>query len=140
MSIVGLLADVPLTPPPTLAPTTLPSSAPATAHDVTALLLAAGGYILFALLVAWSADVFRRRSIAGPPRLPPDRPLVPLLTVTLIGATAWLAAQGLLMVRLLHAHPGQTFSEETLSARDMALLSVAPACVGLMVLLIADAM
>src|SRR5439155_25058272 len=110
----------------------------ATEHAVTALLMVGGGYLLSALLVAWAADVFRRRSIAGPPRLTPDRRIVPLLTVTLIGATAWLAAQGLLMVRLMHAHPGQTFSEENLGARDIAVLSVAPACIGLVILLSAD--
>ena len=134
MSIVG-----PLLAAPVLTPTTLPTTSPGEhAPDSAALLTFGVGFIAFSLLVAWAAGVFRRRSIAGPERIPRPGPIVPLLLVTLLGATAWLLGQSAVVMRVMSKHPGQPLREELFTATDLAAMSVAPAVAGLVVLLLGD--
>jgi membrane protease YdiL (CAAX protease family) len=138
MSIVGwLAADTPvITPIVPTPPATLPG---VQTPDPVSLLIAAVGFIVFSLLIAWAAGVFRRRSIDGPVRLSPDRPARPLLLVTLASGMVWMIATGAVVYFVARRHGGQDLREEDLTASDYALISLVPALVGLAAVMASDA-
>jgi hypothetical protein len=133
MSIVVALAAAA---PAVITPTTLPTTLPATTFpaEIAPSLRAAATLIGFSLLVMAVTGVFRRRSIAGPPRLPSQKPLMPLLVVTLIGGAAWIGGQIAFALVFIRRHPGMPFSPENLTPRDLAMVSVFPPAAGLLIL------
>ncbi|HLL89278.1 MAG TPA: CPBP family intramembrane glutamic endopeptidase, partial [Tepidisphaeraceae bacterium] len=96
-----------------------------------------------ALAVAVASGVFRRFSVAGPLRLPPDRGVWPVVVATLLGLGAWLGLQmgyGLYRAAQWHAAGNNApFSTDQLTANDYAWLATVPAAIGFVLFLIADA-
>src|SRR5439155_2324949 len=126
---------------PPLAPTRLPTSMPATMApaEVGQSLVAAAALLGLSLLIAWAAGVFRRRSIDGPVRVALDRSAIPLIVVTLAGGAAWLGVSAVYLMQFMSAHPGVPARPENLSGHDLAMLSILPPAVGLLILLMGDA-
>jgi membrane protease YdiL (CAAX protease family) len=107
--------------------------------DVRQSLGAAMFLMLISLVVVTATRVFRRNSIDGPVRVGADRPAIGLAAATAMGLLVWFGAQIAYAAAYMAAHPGTKFAPENLSARDMAMLSVVPAAIGLVAVVIADA-
>jgi membrane protease YdiL (CAAX protease family) len=128
-----------------LPPPTAPPPAPATTAPVTtspaeqavgfAMLLA----IPVAIVIAWRAGVFRRRSINGPNRVAGDEPLAVLWVLALLAIFSWFGSivvvSAVTHVNLSTSQPATAPAEVKLSPSEMVAYSAIGTAAGLLTLL-----
>jgi membrane protease YdiL (CAAX protease family) len=131
MSILHLLAVA--------VPVTQPTTAPASPGEQ---LIGSAIFVIPALIVAWLAGVFRRRSICGPVRVGPEQSLSSILLPTAIGGGAWFLAQaiygGMRAAQFMRNNAGKKFDASAFTDFDFAFLATVPAIFALIVLIVAD--
>jgi membrane protease YdiL (CAAX protease family) len=124
---------------PILAAATQPAPSPVTeiAGWVVLILLLPG------LAAAVYLRVYRPDRAAGPLRVPPGRPVWPLLCAWLVGGVVWLGASTAFvaykqfeLVRV--AGPSARFEESLLTPADWAVISTVPPLMGFVTLLAGD--
>ena len=143
--IERIVAQAAPPPVPTPPPPTATQPAAGVSAEASLAITVVAGLILIALALpgAWLAGAFRRGSIAGPLRLPPGSPVLPILLALLIGGTCWFGGQMLfIMIRgFMHAvsSGGQTMTMDHLGPGDMAMIATFPSLLALLIILGIDA-
>src|SRR3954453_10755179 len=107
----------------------------------------AGWAVLILLLPGLAAAVYLRvyrpERVAGPLRIPPGRPVWPLLCAWLVGGAVWMGASMAFVAykqfQLMRvAGPDARFDESLLTSTDWAVLSTVPPLIGFATLLAGD--
>jgi membrane protease YdiL (CAAX protease family) len=101
-----------------------------------------------ALSVAAGAGVFRRGSVVGPSRVPPGRPVWPMVMLLMVGMFVWMSAASLYAGHRAgqwrQAHPPdgegkqEAWDATKLSADDYAVLATVPPLAAFIVVLVGD--
>lgn len=105
--------------------------------------LFAFGLVATGLFVARLLGVFRSRSVSGPRRLQADTSLAGVIAVLMIGFIVWFGTQIIYLSLIrsrLPANADGAINVASLPPADMAILATLPFLVGLIVLMLGDAL